>query len=191
MRFRLAVSTTALLSALLCSSLAVAGESGLFGTQNPDAPAGVQQYGQFEGNWICVPGAKQEDGSFKDTEARPRWVWRYALNGHAVQDFWFPDTEVSAGAPMGTNLRVYDPTNDEWIMVWSTETMGKFQTFTAKMIDGDIVMRGEMEAGQFPAQRARITFHNISDDHFDWKYEASAPGDGENWGLQSTLGVEV
>lgn len=40
---------------------------------------------------------------------------------------------------------------------------------------------------QPPAHLARVTFHNITADHFDWKYEASAPGDGENWQLYSTL----
>lgn len=170
---------------------AVTGESRLFGPRNPEAPEGIEQYGQFVGTWTCTPASRQDDGSMKEFEARPSWVWHYALNGTAIQDIWIPDPERSRpGATMGTNLRVYDPEADEWEMVWTTETLAGFQTFTAKMIDGEVVMRGDVETGPFPAHLARITFHNISEEHFDWKYEASAPGDGENWQLHSTLSCD-
>lgn len=180
-----------LLLSCLATTAAFAGQTPLVSDQNPDAASGVEQYGQFVGTWTCVPSSRQEDGTQKEGKARPTWVWHYVLNGTAVQDVWIPDPENSpAGASMGTNLRVYDPESDTWQMVWATETLGGFQTFTAKMHNGDIVMRGDIAAGQFPAHLARITFHNISNDHFDWKYEASAQGDGENWNLHSTLSCD-
>lgn len=185
------IRSLALMAWLLASAPAVLAESPLFGERAPDAPVGVAQYGQFVGSWTCVPASRQEDGSLKESDARPTWVWHYALNGHAVQDVWIPDLENSPpGAAMGTNLRVYDPEKDEWIMVWTTETLRKFQTFRATMQDGDIVMRGDIEAGPHQAHLARITFYNISNDHFDWKYEASAPQDGQNWQLHSTLACD-
>ncbi len=160
----------------------------LFSGRNPDAPAGVDQYGQFAGTWECVPASRQPDGSMLESEFRPTWIWSYVLNGAAVQDTWIPDPEAPAG--MGTNLRVYNPEHDSWEMVWTTESMGGFQSFTAKLSDGNMVMHGDLPAGTFPAHLARITFHNIQADHFDWKYEASAPGDGESWQLQSTLSCD-
>lgn len=181
-------TTAALVAGALLSGAVPAADSQLFGARNPDAPSGVDQYGQFEGTWTCMPSALQEDGSQKEFDARPTWIWHYALNGHAVQDIWIPDAEKSPpGSAMGTNLRVYDPQEDEWVMVWTTESMGGFQTFKAKMQDGNIVMHGDIPAGQKPAHLARITFHNISSDHFDWMYEASAPDDGVNWQLYATL----
>lgn len=183
----------ALLLSLTCllSTGALAGLTPLVSDANPDANDGVAQYGQFVGTWTCVPTSRQEDGSQKESEARPTWVWHYVLNGRAVQDVWIPDPEHSPqGAIMGTNLRVYDPDKDTWVMVWATETLGRFLTFTAKMRDGEIVMHGDIAEGQFPAHLARITFHNISDDHFDWKYEASASGDGKTWSLHSTLSCD-
>jgi hypothetical protein len=183
--------SSALLVALVSSGVVLATESQLFGARNPEAPAGVAQYGQFAGAWTCIPTARQDDGSQKEIEARPTWIWYYALNGHAVQDVWIPDAENSLpGAAMGTNLRVYNPQEDEWVMVWATETLGKFQTFKAKAQGGNIVMHGDIQAGPHPAHLARITFHNVSRNHFDWKYEASAPGDGENWQLHSTLACD-
>lgn len=180
-----------LFGGLFAAATAMPLTANLLGSRNPDAPEGVDQYGQFAGTWTCIPAARQPDGTLKESEARPTWTWHYALNGHAVQDVWIPDPAQSRpGAAMGTNLRVYDPEKDQWTMVWTTETLGRFQTFNARMKDGEIVMNGDVPQGQFPAHMARITFHNISDDHFDWKYEASNPGDGVNWQLHSTLACD-
>ena len=178
------------LAALIAAPLATAGTP-LLSPANPEAPAGVAQYGQFEGTWKCAPAFRNAKGEWQESPARPTWVWHYVLNGHAVQDVWIPDPEnAPPTAAMGTNLRVYDAENDRWDMVWTTESLGAFQVFQARMVDGEIVMHGDIEAGQRPAHLARITFHNIGKQHFDWKYEASAPGDGENWQLQSTLACD-
>jgi hypothetical protein len=172
-------------------ALSLADETVLFSGPNPDAPEGIEQYGQFVGSWTCAPAARQEDGELKSFDARPTWVWHYALNGQAIQDVWIPDPDHSpAGSAMGTNLRVYDPETDEWVMVWTTENLRSFQTFTAKMESGNIVMHGDIPTGPHPPHQARITFHNISDTHFDWKYEASKLDDGENWQLASTLSCD-
>ncbi len=186
------ISPRLLLSlACLFSTGAFAGQTPLVSDAHPDANDGIAQYGQFVGTWTCVPTSRQEDGSQKAGKGRPTWVWHYVLNGKAVQDVWIPDPEHSPpSATMGTNLRVYDPERDQWEMVWVTETLGRFQTFTAKMREGEIVMHGDVPEGPFPAHLARITFHNISSDHFDWKYEASAPGDGQSWNLHSTLSCD-
>lgn len=179
-----------LMSALLAGP-ALAGDSPLLSAASADAPDGVRQYGQFEGSWSCLPEFRDAEGNWQQAPGRPTWVWHYVLDGHAVQDVWLPDPEHSPPtATKGTNLRVYDAENDEWDMVWTTETMGGFQHFTAKMLDGDIVMHGDIPAGQRPAHKARITFHNITDSSFDWKYEASGVDDGVNWQLFSTLRCE-
>lgn len=181
----------ALLSLVLFSAGALAGETPLIGAQNPEAPAGIEQYGQFVGNWTCAPTARQPDGQMKEFPARPSWVWHYALNGHAIQDVWIPDPENSPpGSSMGTNLRVYDPEEDQWVMVWATETLNGFQQFTARMVDGEMVMHGDITSGPRQPHKARITFHNISEAHFDWKYESSALDDGENWNLAATLSCD-
>lgn len=184
-------AASAVLALALAPTTASSTETPLISERNPDAPPGIEQYGQFVGRWTCIPASQQADGEWKEFDARPTWVWHYVLEGRAIQDVWIPDPEKSPpGATMGTNLRVYDAENDRWDMVWTTETLGGFQQFTAKMRNGEIVMRGDIAEGPRPAHLARITFHNISDAHFDWKYEASAPGDGETWQLQATLACD-
>lgn len=144
---------------------------------NPDAPEQVKQFGQLQGTWSCLGSGKQPDGSWKQGPAPATWTWYYVLDGYAVQDVWQP-----AQGPMGTNLRTYDAEEDKWQMVWATSSQARFDEFDATFADGKIVMTGDRWArAAFPAHMSRITFHNISQQHFDWSSESSAAGDGENW----------
>lgn len=177
--------------ALLAGLSAFAGETPLVSGASADAPDGLQQYGQFVGTWRCTPAFIDANGEWQTPPTRPTWVWHWVLNGTAVQDVWMPDPDTAPqAAVMGTNLRVYDPEEDRWDMVWTTETLAGFQRFTARMENDEIVMHGAIPAGQRPAHDARITFHDIQAERFEWKYEASAPGDGENWQTFSTLSCE-
>ena len=134
------------------------------------------------GNWDCSRQVLQKDGSWLKPQQISHWQWRYVLNGYAVQDYWYPKADDLTGPGMGTNLRIYDPTSKTWKMTWTFDTLARFQTFVA-IFDGDtMVMNGEYPASpQRPAHKAKITFHNISEKYFDWKYESSKLDDGKNW----------
>lgn len=183
------------LAGLLCAAPVFAGETPLVSEAPEGGAEGLQQYGQFVGRWRCAPAFLDATGAWQEPPARPTWIWHWVLNGAAIQDVWIPDPDHSpAGAAMGTNLRVYDAEADRWDMVWTTESLGGFQRFSARMIDGEVVMHGDIPAGQRPAHRARITFHDIRADRFEWKYEAAAPGEGpdaeKTWQLFSTLSCQ-
>ena len=144
-----------------------------------DASDGVDAgFGQLVGPaWNCQGSSAQPDGSWKDGPGKATWLFQYALEGHAVQDFWYPPA-AAQGAP-GTNLRTYDAENDRWYMVWATAQQARFDHFEATVADGMIVMTGRRWARQaFPEHDSRITFYNMSDTHFDWKYESAATSDG-------------
>jgi hypothetical protein len=149
---------------------------------HPDAPAELQQYGRFVGSWYCQSEARQADGSWQKTPGRATWSWYYVLDGHAIQDVWQPSPEVVPAAAVGTNLRIYDAEAGVWRMVWTTSRQSYFDTFRAIERDGEILMYGERpKTAAFAAHLARITFHNIGENHFDWKYESSGPADGRQW----------
>lgn len=158
---------------------------------NAKAPPEIGQYGQFEGTWKCQSFKRQQDGSWQENPWVSTWVWYYVLDGYAVQDVWIPGAGAPETAAMGTNLRIYNTEQDQWHMVWTTHGLNEFDYFNAKYKDGSIIMHGEMPArGQRGAHLAQITFHNITSDYFDWKYEFSPPGDGEHWTEASKLACE-
>lgn len=144
---------------------------------HPDAPAELALYGRLVGSWRCQMSAAQPDGTWKPG-ATSTWTFFYALGGKAIQDVWVPDGD---GA-VGTNLRLYDPATRTWTMVWASAAQTFFDEFTARA-DGDrIVMHGDRRAREaFGAHRARITFSEVTRDHFTWTYEATAPGADGPW----------
>ena len=149
-------------------------------SSDPQAPPGVAAgFGRLVGSWRCDGTTLQQDGSWKTDPPGAHWDFYYALEGHAVQDVWYPPAASKGG--VGTNLRTYDPETDQWQMVWATSDQPRFDHFTAKVQDGNIVMHGDRWARPaFGAHSARITFHNISADHFDWRYEATADASAED-----------
>lgn len=160
-------------------------------TPNPEAPDAVrEEYGQFVGSWSCQGYNRQQDGSWQAGPGRATWNWYYVMDGFAVQDVWIPSA-ASPGGAVGINLRTYDAESGEWQMVWATGRQPDFDTFFARMQDGEIIMRGEIPArGQRRAHLSKITFHQIERDSFKWKYEFSPPGDGANWTEASRLECE-
>lgn len=165
----------------LATTAAVAGGIASTGP-NPEAPVEVQQFGQLVGSWRCEGENLQQDGTWKKTPGVSTWDWYYLLDGYAVQDVWRPDTEANPKAVQGTNLRTYDSETDTWNVVWTTQNSPAIEPFRASFRDGEIHMFAERAANQlFRNHLMHITFHNISDDHFDWRYESSSPTDGQNW----------
>lgn len=136
-------------------------------------PPGVAEgFGRLVGEtWTCAQSRVQPDGSWQTDEKASRWRFEYILDGYAVQDFWMP-----ASGPAGTNLRTYDPSEGLWRMVWATQSQPRFDHFEARVVDGEIVMEGKRWARpSFGEHTAQITFHDIAEDRFDWRYEVLGP----------------
>ncbi len=155
-----------------------------------DAPAAdappelAAQFGRLVGVWRCTSEALQEDGTWKPGPGEATWTWFYTLGGHAIADVWEP---ARKGAPSGINLRLYDRQAGEWHAVWAAGSQRDFDHFTAKAQGDDIVMGGERFARpMFRRHQARITFHDITADAFQWRYEAATVG-GDDWHPVSRL----
>ncbi|MEM6576492.1 MAG: hypothetical protein AAF736_19620 [Pseudomonadota bacterium] len=156
---------------------------------NPAAPAELAQYGALKGSWSCESSSQGPNGEWQTLPGRATWSWYYVLDGHAVQDVWKPAAE---GAPWGTNLRTYDAEKKRWHMVWATQAQPEFDYYEATYSEGMIVMRGENppRTANIPPHAAKITFYNMSDEHFDWKYEATAPGSDSGWSPFSRISCD-
>jgi len=155
----------------------------------PNAPQGVKDLQMLIGDWACGSSNLNDDGTWQETPHEHVWKWYYTLNGQAIQDYWFPDEE-SRGTP-GTNLRMFDREAGTWYIAWSTLDMADFDYLSASYDGEEYVLTGHNEAaGGRPEHERRITFHNISGEHFDWKYEARGTSDESSWSEMARLSCD-
>ena len=176
------------LPVILC--LAVSAFAGGISSDGPheNAPAELQQFGQFVGTWKCTGFSRDREQAWQPNPWQNTWTWYWVLDGHAIQDVWEAPPESPQGWNAGTNLRVYDPQSKRWKMAWTTTLTNRFTFFESEYLDGKMVMQGDVPAvGQRPSHKARITFHNITQSTFDWKYEAALTGQTGNYAEQSRL----
>ncbi len=170
---------------LLIALLALAGcqeESPPANDPTADVHPNVSQFGQLVGNWRIEQQVRQQDGSWEEVDPA-EWHFRYALGGHAVQDYWI---QPPGSAPLtpgvirqyGTNIRIYDPLSDSWRIVWAASDQSTFTMYSARANErGELVMTGD-DATR-PGVTQRITYFDIADDQWQWRMEFSR--DDENW----------
>ena len=191
---RTLIGTLALV-VLLSPSLATASDpietfigAGL-GERHEKAPAEIEQFGQLVGVWDVEPEMRAQTGAWMPSKPGV-WVWKYAIDGFAVQDLWYQSKDnlpmymANLGRDyMLTANRVYDVANKKWQVAWMANGAGQvmgmdFGTFTAAKEGDAIVMNSPPEDKAFGLQR--VTFYEISKDSFKWKSEYSMD-EGKTW----------
>ncbi len=144
------------------------------------APEVRAQFGRLVGEWRCTGETRQPDGTFKPTPGESRWTFFYTLGAQAVGDVFEPPADT--GGPVGINLRVYDPDRKVWVLAWTTPKLRRYDQFEARQEGDALVMRGDLAAkAPFPAHTARITFSELREDSFEWRYEAAQQGTDGPW----------
>lgn len=133
-----------------------------FGRPHPDAPPELEQFAFMIGEFDCIDEIRQADGSIMRFAAI--WNARYFLNGFGIQDeYWTPRFFTS-------NLRIFDPAAGKWKVTFFR--MPGYQSGVWEGVEEDdrMVMRQGTTSGP------GLTFHNISDDGFDWHSGGANPG---------------
>jgi hypothetical protein len=141
-------------------------------------------FGQFVGDWDIV-GVKSPSPSGvvfkKGGEVHFGWI----LDGRAVQDVWMTYDEHSKKAiPVGTTIRVYDPTIDAWHSTWISVLRRSVQAFVARQVGRDIVLEGVTKDG-YPE---RWIFSEIKPGSFRWHSEETHDG-GSTWILTEEMSI--
>jgi hypothetical protein len=88
----------------------------------PEFEDKLMLFGQFVGDWdiISVQSPSPSGVAFR-TRGEVHFGW--ILDGRAVQDVWMTYDEKSKRAiPVGTTIRVYDPSTDAWQSTWPTRS---------------------------------------------------------------------
>ena len=167
---RSAISTVAL---LLFSAMAAATDALPITAQSDCMEGPVAQFGRYIGQWRIEDEQLQQDGSTWAPGTAERWDFYCVGNGEAVQDFWLPK-----GGNVGTNLRTWNPTSEQWEIAWTATLSPGIAVITAKQQpDGRIVMHYK---DPVPDPLRRITFYPPDAEGWRWTLEFSNDG-GENW----------
>ncbi|MEP1097498.1 MAG: hypothetical protein ABJG78_20445 [Cyclobacteriaceae bacterium] len=142
-----------------------------YGKLNPEAPRETFQFGQLVGKWDVISSDSIPNEGWHESKAT--WTFMYTLDGFAVQDIWHEKVSDSTSNTKGIgrdftgiNVRVFDPNTKQWNITWfenGTNTMQAVITAKTNM-KGEIVMKP-------PNYPAEITFYNIAEHSFDWKFE--------------------
>ncbi|NAY92170.1 hypothetical protein GTQ34_09580 [Muricauda sp. JGD-17] len=145
-----------------------------FGILNKNAPIETQQYGRLVGEWDCLITNYQNDTTA--SQSRASWVFKYALEGYAIQDYWKNPSNldsVNQRQIIGTNIRIFNPRLDLWQCAWMENQAGSIAGVWVSHVNekDEILLYDESKQWQ-------ITFYNISEDAFDWKWEVRRPDGG-------------
>ena len=146
------------------------------------APAQLAHWAGLIGRWSTREEGLRADGSGWDPSKGADWDFFWTFDGWGIQDNYTspPKSEAvedESKRQRGTNLRIYDPTQKQWVMTWLTPGSKQPQSFTASSDGHTIVMLGDQPNPQ--GYHTRITFFDIAADSFEWKLEWSK--DQQQW----------
>jgi hypothetical protein len=163
---------------IFCGATAYAGPSSIA----VGAPAELAHWEKLIGDWSTAEEGLRPDGSAWDPSKGADWNFYWSFDGWGIRDdYTSPPMSESVDdestRQRGTNLRIYNPTTEQWVMTWLTPASATPANFTATSTDETIVMLSDVANPQ--GFFGRITFFDMAESSFDWKLEWSK--DKEQW----------
>ena len=153
-----------------------------YGTPNPNAPPELSQFGFIIGEWRCDVRVKGENGTSHTYQAT--WVGRYILDGYVIADEYRMTNSAGEVVVHGMNFRSYSAEKKRWVMRWLDGTRSFWVELGPEELGGVRVTPdaiGFKLVDRFaPDAISRVTFSNISADHFTWREEKSLD-QGRTW----------
>lgn len=146
-------------------------------------PAEMDIYAPLLGSWRIAGTEYTQAGDPEKVAIEVEFA--RVLNGRAIQDVWvFPVDKrqpLDAGnRGSGTTLRLYDPEEKSWNVVWLDPVGRKRAQLTGRSRGDEIVQIGANESGQ----PRRWIFSDITGQSFVWRGEHSDDG-GRTWTLNA------
>ncbi|MEM6707105.1 MAG: hypothetical protein AAF690_30660, partial [Acidobacteriota bacterium] len=112
------------------------------GKPHPDAPAELSEFAFLVGDYEITSHAWTGQGwSPPRPGARARWNGWYGMGGMMIYDEWYdPDPGLDPSSGRGVNVRLYDPEEKLWKMMWIATVGKQTQDLRAQVQDGKLVM---------------------------------------------------
>lgn len=104
------------------------------------------------------------------------------LNDRVIQEN-FEATEGNFKGYLGTSISTFNAQDGKWHQAWADSNGGYIDL--VGIVDGDTRIFQMTSPRKLPngtTSISRMRFYNITEDSFDWDWEASTDG-GENWQL--------
>ncbi len=113
-----------------------------YGKPHPNAPNEMAQFGFLIGDYkIHLHAWRGDEWSPPQPDVTARWNGWYGLGGMAIYDEWFnPDPAIDPDAGRGVNVRMYDPDERIWKMMWISTPGRIVQDLRAEVRDGMLTM---------------------------------------------------
>lgn len=148
---------------------------------NPYAHPALSQFAFLIGDWRCRANVLNDSGEWQIFNAA--WRGRYILSGYVIADEFRMTGHSGQPIVLGMNLRAYDPAHRTWHIKWLNALAGTWTDLGPKELGG-VRLDGRSIVYVFKEPAAgyaytRVTFTDISVDHFTWHGERSA--DGNSW----------
>lgn len=156
-------------------------------SEKPNAELGdaASVYDWLIGDWDVRVVDYADDGT--RTESTGEWHFAWVLEGRAVQDVWIDPPRAQRKAGMsrknnryGTTLRVFDPADKTWKIVWFNPVTGAHDELVVHRVGEDIVQTGRDTHGN----PMRWVFTDIRADSFRW-YAQRSHDNGRTWKLEA------
>jgi hypothetical protein len=154
-----------------------------------EAPAQMKEFGFLAGSWAATSKRFLPDGT-QTAEYRGEWDARFVDDGRVIFDAvtWF--SPAGEKVLYDATLRTFGMDTGEWEMVYlSSLTSRHSETFRGKFIDGEGHFNADISLSPENSVMARIRFHDIEKDSFEWAMQLSVDG-GENWFLGETISAK-
>ena len=135
-----------------------------YGTAYEGAPPEFMDWEPLIGTCQCRSVQRNADGSWKDT-IDMTWVWKYILEGKAVQDY-----SLKSDGFHSTSIRQYNPDSSQWYVTFfgTASPSATPGTWKGGKIDEDIVLKKPQKAPNGMEGFYKITFSNITGKGFNW-----------------------
>ncbi|MBD3648429.1 MAG: hypothetical protein HUJ31_13475 [Pseudomonadales bacterium] len=153
-----------------------------YGEPGPRAPAELGQFRFLIGDYrIHMHVWRDGEWSLPLADVTARWNGRYGLGGMVIIDEWFnPDPAQDEEGNHGINVRMYDPEENVWKMMWIATAGKTVQDLRAKIIDGVLTMWQV-----YPERPDFRAIFNVYDDR--WERISFTHDDEGNWVRQYKL----
>ncbi|MEX0943795.1 MAG: hypothetical protein WD002_14760 [Pseudomonadales bacterium] len=182
-QYRSILSLLVLASSFAYGELNVAPITCRYGEPSQSAPAETKQFSFLIGDYLIHLHAWR-DGAWTPPQPKvtARWNGRYGLNGMVIEDEWYnPDPAQDPNGNAGINVRMYDPEEKLWKMMWIATSGKTVQDLRAEMRDGVLTMWQVHP----PRPDFKATFHVADEDH--WHRISYVPSEDGEWVPQYKL----